>query len=460
MRTPRSLSWCLVMTLAVLLLAGVSGMADAQEVVTLRAWTIGPDTPAYYRAENLVLAAERLNKILEAAGAEVRVQVEADFWTESWDSYRRRVILAFESGDPGAVPDIINSSHLDIPTWAEAGWIVPMDEYIDRYWEETYQDFFPHLWEAVSFDGRRWGVPQDIEVRMVFYRKDYLRALGWSDEDIADLPRRVRDKEFTLSDLMALGQQMKDAGLVEWPILHRPTAGPDFFQLIVAFGGEYADPATGKLVLDRQAVLKTLNFFKALTQDQGLTPPGMTSWPWPTVHRSLVQDGTAGIQLTGGMWNWAEWQRDFGVPEEELWDKIAFTLIPAGDPQGIPNQLGQPQAYMITQASQHKDLAALLITLASDVDLNTHHALQGAKLAIRRSQTAFGPFAESAYLAAAATLVPDQIFLPAHPASGFYNTVLYEAIGAVEAGMLQPEQALQQLERRLKAQLGDDLMVK
>lgn len=432
----------------------------AQEVVKITAWTIGPDTPAFYRAENLVLAAERLNAILEAAGADIRVEVEADFWTENWDSYRRRVILAFEGGDPSAIPDIINSSHLDIPTWASAGWIVPMDQYIERYWEGTYEDFFPHLWDSVTFNGQRWGVPQDIEVRMVFYRKDHLKALGWSDDDIADLPRRVRDKEFMLQDLIALGKEMEAAGLVEYPIIHRPTAGPDFFQFIVAFGGEYVDAETGKLVLDRNAVLQTLQFFHTLTQGEGLTPAGMTSWAWPTVHRSLVVDGTAGIQITGGMWNWAEWQRDFDVPEEQLFDTITFTLIPAGNDAGRPNQAGQPQAYMITSASQKKDLAALLIAIASSVDLNTNHALEGAKLAIRRSQTAWPAFAESTYLSMAATLVPDQIFLPAHEASGFYNTALYEAIGAVEAGMLRPEQALQEMERRMRSQLGDELIVR
>jgi len=441
-------------------MAGAAPAAMAQEVVKITAWTIGPDTPAFYRAENLVLAAERLNAILEAAGADIRVEVEADFWTENWDSYRRRVILAFEGGDPSAIPDIINSSHLDIPTWASAGWIVPMDQYIERYWEGTYEDFFPHLWDSVTFNGQRWGVPQDIEVRMVFYRKDHLKALGWSDDDIADLPRRVRDKEFMLQDLIALGKEMEAAGLVEYPIIHRPTAGPDFFQFIVAFGGEYVDAETGKLVLDRNAVLQTLQFFHTLTQGEGLTPAGMTSWAWPTVHRSLVVDGTAGIQITGGMWNWAEWQRDFDVPEEQLFDTITFTLIPAGNDAGRPNQAGQPQAYMITSASQKKDLAALLIAIASSVDLNTNHALEGAKLAIRRSQTAWPAFAESTYLSMAATLVPDQIFLPAHEASGFYNTALYEAIGAVEAGMLRPEQALQEMERRMRSQLGDELIVR
>jgi len=98
--------------------------------------------------------------------------------------------------------------------------------------------------------------------------------------------------------------------------------------------------------------------------------------------------------------------------------------------------------------------------LASSVDLNTNHALEGAKLAIRHSQTAFPKFAQAEFLAQAAELLPDQIFLPAHPGSGFYSTALYEAIGGVETGMLTPEAALQQLELRLRQQLGDDLIVR
>lgn len=446
--------------LLLMLVLGAAVAVHAQEqVITIRAWTVGPDTPAFYRAENLELAAERLNRILEDAGAPVRVQVETDFWTESWDSYRRRAILAFESDDPETIPDIIGSSHLDIPVWAEAGWIAPMDEYIERYWDMAYEDFFPHLWDSVTYDGKRYGVPQDIEVRMVYYRKDHLRALGWSEEDIEDLPRRIRDKEFLLGDLVDVARQMQEAGLVEWGVLHRPTAGPDFFQFVVAFGGEYFDPETGKLVLDREAVLDTLKFFYGLAEE-GLTPRGMTSWPWPSVHRAIAVEGTAGVQLTGGMWNWSEWQRDFSHPEDDLFENVGFALIPAGNDKGRPNQLGQPQAYMVTAASPNKELAALLITLASAVDLNTNHALEGAKLAIRESQTAYRRFADATFLSMAATLVPEQIFLPTHPASGFYNTALYEAIGGVEAGMLTPEMALQQLEMRMRAELGDDLIVR
>lgn len=442
------------------LAAGATMQAGAPQVVQLRAWTVGPDTPAYYRAENLKLAAARLNKFLEDTGAAVRVQVDADFWTESWDSYRRRNILAFQEGKPDVVADIVLSSHLDVPVWAEGGWIIPLDRYIERYWDMTYQDFFPHLWESVTYKGQRWAVPQDIEVRMVWYRKDKLRALGWSEADIADLPRRVRDGEFTLNDLADLARRMKAAGLVEWGALHRPTAGPDFFQFVVAFGGQYFDAASGKLVLERQAMRSALDFFHRLARVDRVLPEGMTTWSWPAVHRSIAVDGTAGMQITGGMWNWAEWQRDFKVPEEQLWETITFSLIPRGAPGGRANQLGHPLAYMVSSASRYKELAFLLITLASAVDLNTNHALTGAKLAIRRSQTAFAPFAQARFPAAAATLLPQQIFMPPHPGSGLYSSVFHEAIGAVETGALSPAAAVDMMASRLQRELRDQILVR
>lgn len=448
-----------LLLVAAFLVAWHVGVA-ANEVITIRAWTVGPDTPAFHRAENLIAAAERLNQILEAAGADLRVEVEADFWTDSWDSFRRRIILTAEEGDPAIMPDIILSSHMDIPVWAEAGWIAPLDHYIAQYWEGTYQDFYPHLWDAVSYGGQIYGVPQDIEVRMVYYRKDHLRALGWSEEDIASLPQRVANKEFLLTDLQELAQAMQEAGLVDYGLLHRPTEGPDFFQFVVAFGGEYYDSASGKLIVDRAALRQTLEFFADNVHKYKITPSGMTTWPWPAVHRATAEEGSAGVNITGGMWNWAEWQRDLGIPEGELWENLTWSLIPAGSEAGRPNQLGHPVAYMVTQLSDKKDLAFLLITIASDVDLNTRHSLAAAKLAIRRSQTAFAPFVESEFLAAASELLPQQIFMAAHPASGHYAAVLHEAISGVEVGALTPDEGVELIVQRMQQVAGEDVLVR
>ncbi|MCL0105983.1 hypothetical protein M1N60_01680, partial [Thermodesulfovibrionales bacterium] len=121
-----------------------------------------------------------------------------------------------------------------------------------------------------------------------------------------------------------------------------------------------------------------------------------------------------------------------------------------------PNQLGHPLAYMVTAVSQNKDLAALLITLASSVELNTNHALTGAKLAIRHSQVAFAPFAEAEFLSAAAGLLPYQIFSPAHPKTGAFLTIIHDAISGVQAGAMTPESALDFLIERASLEIGDE----
>jgi inositol-phosphate transport system substrate-binding protein len=448
-----------VLILPMLLLIGWSAAQEPIQEVTIRAWTIGPEVTAYYRAENLVLAGERLNQILEDAGSNVRVRVEADFWTETWDTFRRRVVLTLEGGDPDTAPDIVNASHLDIPQWAETGWIIPLDPYIERYWNGTYQDVHPHLWDSVTFEGQRWAVPQDIEARLVWVRKDHLRSLGWSEQEIDDLPSRVARGEFLLSDLIEVAARMQEEGLVEWGIIHRPSVGPDFFQYIVAFGGEYYDPDSDKLVLQRDVMEKVLGFFHSLAQEHRITPPGMTTWPFPSVHGAIAK-GETGFQITGGMWNWTGWQVEQGVTEEYLWENVGWTLIPAGVPEGRPNQLGHPLVYMVTEASKNKDLAALLITLASSVDLNTNHAVEGGKLNIRLSQAAFPTFAESEYLREISLLLPQQIFVPTHPGASLYNSIFYEAIGGVETGAISPSAAVDMMVQRLTRELGDEIDVR
>lgn len=435
------------------------GQQEQLEIITIRAWTIGPDIVAFYRAENLILAAERLNKWLEDVGANVRVEVEADFWTESWASFRKRTILALEGGDPDVIPDILCSSHLDTPLWAKAGWIIPLDAHIERYWACTYGDFFPHLWEAMSWDGRIWAVPQDIEVRMVWWRIDHLRALGWTEEEIVALPQRIAAGEVLLDDLTAIALQMQEAGLVEHGIIHRPTAGPDWFQFIVAFGGEYFDPATGKLVLEKAPTLEMLEYIYRLTHVYGVTPAGMTGWSWATIHKTFME-GDAGIFLTGGMWHWPGWQFELLIPEEYLWENVGWGLIPAGDADGSPNQFGHPLAYMVTSASRHPELAALLIRIASSVDLNTNMSITGGKLAIRRSQVAYERFAEAKFLAAATELLPYQRFMPPHPKTGLYSTILFEALSAVQTGMLTPEAALAMMVHRVRADIGEEIIIR
>ncbi len=450
--------------LGLLVLGLAVGVVAAQEmkVITIKAWTVGPDDPSITRKLNLETAVERLNQMLEFAGAKFRVALEATFVTTSWSDYKRANLLALQSGDPAKIADIIITGHEDIGPYAEAGYIVPLDDYIANF-PDVYNDFFPALWEACRYKGKIWGIPQDTEARMFYYRKDLLKAAGYSKEFIESIPAKVVAGEFTLDDIIALGQKLLEAGVVEpeMAVWHRPTPGTDWFQFIYAFGGELYDPETGKLVVDKSATLALFEFIKKLV-DLKLTPGAMSQISWPEIH-SNFSGGKVGINLTGGSWNFAEWQHaPYNKSFEYLWENIGFAPIPAAEKGGKPVSVSHPLVHMITAASQHKDLAFLIVTMASAVDLNTRHAISSGHLAIRKGQLSYPPYYADVFARKVSELcAPFARFSPNHPKAPFYwETLFRDGIVAVEVGALSPAEALENFIKRMQTELGDQVIIR
>lgn len=214
------------------------GLLMFAEEITITAWTVGPDNPSYYRFDNLKTAAERLNKILKDLGVDLTVKVDGYFDTTDWSSFKQKVVFGIKSGQ---VVDIICSGHDDIGAWAKAGYIIPLDDYVKKYWDEEYYDFIPSLWEATKYKGKIYGIPQDTEARPFYINKQVLKKLGWSDEEINSLPDRIARGEFTFEDFIEVAKEAVEKGLVEWGLYHRPKAGIDYHQLMISMGIDFYD---------------------------------------------------------------------------------------------------------------------------------------------------------------------------------------------------------------------------
>src|SRR5438093_1252283 len=146
--------------------------------VKLSAWTIGPDAPSYYRRDNLVAAADKLNAKL---GSGTNVQVDATFESGGqWGDYLQQFTLAAEAKTS---PDIILAGHENFAPWVGPGYIVPLDDLIAKYQSEgDIKDVIPTLWTAMKLKGKTYGIPQDTEARPMYYRKDLLAKMGWSKD--------------------------------------------------------------------------------------------------------------------------------------------------------------------------------------------------------------------------------------------------------------------------------------
>jgi len=429
--------------------------AAAPEVIKIRVWASGSPVDVT-RVNNVEKAAEILNKMLEAAGASVRIEVEKRFFR---GDYMDKLTAAFAAGE---APDIIAMKNL--AALADGGYVISLDDYISKY-EMLLEDVVPVLWNSVTYKGKIWALPQDTEARPLYFRKDVLRQLGWSEEEINALPEKILKGEVTLKDLVEVAKEAMDKGLVEWGFYHRPNfGGTPFIILYYQYGGILQDPATGKLVLDKNAMLKMLQTLYDMAQVHKVLPPDMIGTSWRKIHSDFVNGRV--LFWFGGTWHWAEWQR---VPYHETlgnltedyeWENIGFALVPAPESGLKPMTLSSPYLYYVTSQSKYPELAFLLITLATSAPLDAEHAVYSGHLPVRSTTLEVPLYKESKFHSEVAYMLDYTSVEPIHPKFGAYKDAWITAITKVEKGEATPEQALEEMVSTLKTELGDELIIK
>lgn len=422
-------------------------------------WGQGPEAESHYRFDNIVTAAGRVSKISGLVGQRVDLKVSGEYSTAQWPDYRTRLQNALSSG---AAPEIFMESHYAVAPLSEAGWILDLDDLVKQYWDWGYNDFIEGLWASVRYKGRVWAIPQDTEARPVYYRKDLLQKLGWSDGEIEELPNRILKGDFTFQDMLETAAEAVRRGVVQpgYGIWHRPSAGPDWPIPYLAFGGSLYDEQRNVLVADMRVWYSVFDwFYQASMRQRKVIWDKLIGLDFNRdVHPTVV----AGKVLFwfGGTWQKGQWVGSFGLKEEDFWRLFGFALYPPGSRGGRPVTLSQPLAYFIYSKTRNPELAFLLITMASDDYLNSLHAVASAHLAIRYSQLSHPEYARDRFLQQTGYMVKYASYQPNHPKWGTYSQLIFETIRGIEGGALDPDQAVKSLESSLRRQLGDSVAIR
>jgi inositol-phosphate transport system substrate-binding protein len=364
--------------------------------------------------------------------------------------------LAFQADK---APDIYATGHENIGWLADGKYIQPLDDLKNS---KAYSDVFPTLWNAVTYKGKVWGALQDTEARPVFYNKDILKKLGWSDQQINELPEKVKKGDFTLDDMTKLAEEAKAKGAAEIGIVHRPVDGPDFSAIAYDFGARLYDPAENKIILDKKAVAKQLNYYYEIAQKK-LIPDNLTSMEWKNVHKTVVNEKT--LFYYGGIWNVFNWSQDnyhdqLGkVDAKWVNEHFGMMLIPASQKGSKPVTLSHPFVYTVSAKTKHPELAKRLLELVADPKLQTVHDLKTAHLPVTKSAAEDPDFKADVTLGKVVYMSEYTTFLPNHEGFNKYSGAVYKAIQAVELGKKTPDQAIKDLEAQLKNDLGDQLKI-
>jgi len=443
--------------IALALAVGAGGTAFAQtEEIAITVWSGGTNEVDLYRIENIEIAADILEREYAILGRDINITIEGKSDFGGWEEFKQGVTLAAEAG---TAPNIVVTSHLDIAPWSQAGYIVPVEDYLDF---DTWplNDIYPNLLEIAAYNGVQWGIPQDAESRPFFYWKPTLTGLGWTDAEIDSLPDRVAAGEYTLNDMLADAKEAVDMGLVEegYGFYPRVSNGPDYAQFYQSFGGVLEDPDSGKLVLDKQAMQDMFQFFVDAV-DLGVTRKNHIGTDWGQWY-SEVANGKAAF-WHGGTWHFARYTGSEG--NDDFFGTIQFSLIPAGNENGRANTITHPLVYLVTDQAEDdmENIASQLIKIASGPRLNALHAIRSAHLGISKQMSNIELYANDRWASEATErLLPFANAQPNNLQYGIFSEAMWSGLESAWTGVKTPAEAVSDLEAELIAKLGDGLIIK
>ncbi len=108
--------------------------------------------------------------------------------------------------------DVASLSNFEIPIYAKAGWIAPMDDFIAADSEFDQDDILGPMTTSLSSEGKIYGQPFYGESSFLMYRKDILEAKGvtmperptWPE--VAEIAAKVDEAEPGMAGICLRGQ--------------------------------------------------------------------------------------------------------------------------------------------------------------------------------------------------------------------------------------------------------------
>jgi multiple sugar transport system substrate-binding protein len=129
--------------------------------------------------------------------------LRVDFTPENDGTYLQKMTVVLSTG--GSPVDVMYVGDEQLGTWAEAGWLMPIDDFPET--EQYKKDLFPFNLNAMSYKGKLYGLPYYSDFQIFAYNEKMLNDAGFSD------PPATWDEVKT----QALAAQ--EAGLVPGPAM-------------------------------------------------------------------------------------------------------------------------------------------------------------------------------------------------------------------------------------------------
>ncbi len=420
---------------------GESASEEAQ-VVTLK---IAHNMDFVTIPDAVIAAGERLNEKYAEEGKNIVVEFETDYQRIDWNDYMQNVMFAERNGEG---PDIFSTNE-DINTLLEAGMAMDVSELVT-------DDFIPAALTSCTIDGKLYAIPFDLPTRTIYYNKDALRGLEWTQEEIDALPQQMASGEFSFEDFIALATEVRDAGLAEWGLAHRPGSGKDFLDVLKVLGGEYYDE-NGQLLIDEQGVKTFFQFMYDQANVSKITATDLSQQGWDTINSSVGSGET--FAYYGPVFSTTYVASSVDMTVEELVESIGFAPFPVSENNDEPFVVVDPQKMAINANTEHPEICMDLMKelfLGSSQEALATHSDTILSLSSISAVNDMEPITSNPLLSSIVYMQDLAVAPPVIEGLATYNAELHKQIVLLELGQVDVETAYNDFVTQVELNIGEE----
>jgi multiple sugar transport system substrate-binding protein len=226
-----------------------------------------------------------------------------------------------------------------VPAWTadfvSQGLVEPVDAYIEQYMAPAdLDDYHPLYKELMNYGGQRYGLFDDGDTIILYYRTDLFEDPANKDAFKAQYGHDLAaPKDWTEYDEIQAFFTEKGGGEY-WGGASQRGPGQVYGWFSEEFrnrGGRFFDDETLDATLDSQAGIDTLT---RMIESNKTMPPGIETWQFPEVLAAWMAGQLA---MVGGTWppygRWSEGttaEQLNWVPETQVKGKVGYSVMPMG----------------------------------------------------------------------------------------------------------------------------------
>lgn len=394
--------------------------------------------------EAFVDAAEILNARYAAEGKGIKIEFEKDYQTIDWTEYNKNIIFAHKINDAPDIFAIGNAADL-----IKAGCLLDITDVITK----NQTRYVPHVFDTVISDGRIYAFPPDLPVRVIYYNKDDLKKIGWSDADIKALPGKIQRGEYSFEDFIALCGEVVAKGGAKYGLSHRPGKGNDFLDILTTLGGQYYDEL-GTLVFDEAGLTRFFEFIYDNANVSKITPQNQNQMGWTTINK-MVGSGES-FAYYGPIYSCSYVASSVGLSNEQFAAQEEFVMFPVSKYNDKPFVVAAPQYSGISSQTKYPEICKDLIDELSNGSMGylARHAAKINSLSSVSEANADPQIKANPIIADVAYMADYAITVPVIEGISTYTAELFKQIVALELGQSNPKAAVEAMKQQLRLNLN------